>query len=80
MDVPRFPANIQLKAIAMGQFLTINGVAQRYATTKHSVYRWLRDDRDFPKPIRLPGKTLRWSPADLEAWESTRRVNCDEYA
>jgi predicted DNA-binding transcriptional regulator AlpA len=78
--MPHAPTIIQLKASIMGQFLTINGVAQRYATTKHSVYRWLRDDRDFPKPIRLPGKTLRWSAADLEAWELTSRVNCDDYA
>lgn len=64
----------------MAQFLAINDVADRYATSKHSIYRWMREERDFPAPIRLPGKTLRWRTADLEAWESTRRVDADEFA
>lgn len=64
----------------MTEFLPITRVAERYATTKHSIYRWLRDDPDFPAPIRLPGKTLRWRPSELEAWEATRRVGPDEFA
>jgi predicted DNA-binding transcriptional regulator AlpA len=59
----------------MSEFLPITRVAERYATTKHSIYRWMREERGFPAPIRLPGETLRWRPSDLEAWESTRMVD-----
>lgn len=59
----------------MSEFLPITRVAERYATTKHSIYRWMREERGFPAPIRLPGETLRWRPSDLEAWESTRIVD-----
>lgn len=64
----------------MTEFLPITRVAERYATTKHSIYRWMREERDFPAPIRLPGKTLRWRLSEVEAWEATRRVDTDEFA
>lgn len=62
------------------EYLPITRVAERFHTTKHSIYRWLRDDRDFPAPIRLPGNTLRWRTADLEAWEATRTIDADDLA
>lgn len=80
MDVPRFPKSPIRKPEIMAQFLPINGVAERYATSKHSIYRWLRDDRAFPRPIRLPSGILRWRIDDLAAWDSTRTVSADEFA
>lgn len=59
----------------MAQFLPIDGVAARYATSKHSIYRWIRDERDFPPPLRLPSGPLRWAVADLERWEESRRAS-----
>lgn len=64
----------------MAQFLPINGVAERYATSKHSIYRWMRDERDFPLPVVLPSGVKRWAVSDLERWEQTRRANADDFA
>ncbi|WP_187336460.1 helix-turn-helix transcriptional regulator [Novosphingopyxis iocasae] len=58
----------------MSQFLPIDGVAERYATSKHSIYRWIRDDRGFPMPIQLPSGVKRWAVADLVAWETSSRA------
>lgn len=58
----------------MAQFLTIQRVAERYDTSKHSIYRWMRDGGDFPPPVRMPSGVMRWSEADLEAWESERKI------
>ncbi|MYL97206.1 AlpA family transcriptional regulator [Novosphingobium sp. FGD1] len=61
----------------MAEFLSIDRVATRYSTTKHSVYRWMRDQRDFPVPIVLPSGLKRWSVAELAAWESRNRADAD---
>lgn len=62
------------------EYIPITRVADRFHTTKHAVYRWLRNDRSFPAPIRLPGGTLRWRIAELDAWEAMAKINRDEFA
>lgn len=64
----------------MGQFLPIDGVAARYATSKHSIYRWIRDHREFPLPIVLPSGIKRWAVADLIEWETRNRASADDFA
>ena len=64
----------------MGQFLPIDGVAARYATSKHSIYRWIREQRGFPLPIVLPSGIKRWAVTDLIEWESRSRANADDLA
>lgn len=53
--------------------LTIDEVAARYRTSRDSIYRWLRGSNDFPRPIPLPSRGVRWTVAQLEAWE-TREI------
>ena len=64
----------------MAQYITVNRVAERYETSKHSVYRWMRDRRDFPLPIVLPSGLKRWSAAELDAWDNAHRANADDLA
>jgi prophage regulatory protein len=49
-------------------FLTVEQVAQRYSVSKDTIWRWRRE-RDFPRPVKLGGKTTRWRLCDLEEWE-----------
>ena len=56
-------------------FMTIKQVAARYATSKHSIYRWVRERRDFPKPYLLPSNIKRWKITDLEQWEQQHGVS-----
>ena len=50
--------------------LTIEQVADRYQTSKDTVYRWLRGKNDFPRPMRLPTRGLRWTADQLRAWDA----------
>jgi predicted DNA-binding transcriptional regulator AlpA len=71
---------IDPKANTMSQYLPIDRVAERYATTKFSIYRWLREQRDFPLPVVMPSGVKRWAVTDLEAWEAAHRAHPDDFA
>lgn len=64
----------------MTRYLAIDGVAERYATSKDSVYRWIRNGRDFPVPIVLPSGLKRWAICELDQWDSTHRACPDDLA
>ena len=50
--------------------LTVDDVAERYRTSRDSVYRWLRSERsDFPRPIPLPSRGIRWTARQLDDWD-----------
>lgn len=57
--------------------LTIDEVAARYRTSRDTVYRWLKGRNDFPRPIALPSRGLRWTPEQIRQWEAAQvdRVN-----
>ena len=57
--------------------LTIDEVAARYRTSRDTVYRWLKGRNDFPRPIALPSRGLRWTPEQIQRWEQQQvdRVN-----
>ena len=50
-------------------FLKIEQVAERYNVSKDTIWRWRRKG-DFPSPMKLSEKTVRWRLSDLEEWES----------
>lgn len=47
-------------------------VAARYSVTRPTVWRWLKTDPTFPRPISLSPGCTRWKLAEIEAWESAR--------
>jgi len=49
-------------------FLTVEQVAKRYGVSKDSIWRWRREG-EFPRPVKIGGKTTRWRLRDLEEWE-----------
>ena len=55
------------------KFLTAKQVRARYGgISDMSLWRWLQDDSNFPKPMRVNGRRF-WAVADLEAWEALRK-------
>ena len=54
-------------------FLSVDQVAERFAVSRDSIYRWKRNG-DFPKAVKLGPGTTRWRLSDLEDWEKTRRA------
>lgn len=55
--------------ITLPAMLTIDQVAERYDTSRDTVYRWLRGQNDFPRPIPLPSRGIRWRADALDQWE-----------
>ena len=55
------------------KLLTCADVADRLNVTKLTVYRHIKDDPDFPPPIRISTHVLRFDPDDVEAYISSRR-------
>lgn len=49
-----------------------SNVASRYGVHRSTLYRWLRDDPTFPRPVMLSGGCVRWRIAELEAWEKAK--------
>jgi len=47
-------------------------VGKRYGVSRASVWRWLKDDPTFPKPVALSPGTTRWRVDDLERWENLK--------
>lgn len=52
-----------------GFYLSVEQVAVRYNVSKDTIWRWRRAG-DFPRPIKLGGKTTRWRLHDLEVYEA----------
>lgn len=55
-------------------YLSDKQVAERYGVTRPTVWRWLKTDRTFPKPISLSPGCTRWRLDEIEAWEAARRA------
>ena len=49
-------------------------VAERYGVSRPTVWRWLKTDSTFPKPISLSPGCTRWRLDEIEAWEAARRA------
>lgn len=53
-------------------YVSNSQVASRYGVHRSTLWRWLRDDPMFPRPVSLSKGCLRWRIADLEAWEEIK--------
>ena len=51
------------------QFLTDKKVAERYSSSRSTIWRWLSEGK-LPKPVKLNGTSTRWKLSDLEQWEA----------
>jgi len=49
-------------------------IAERYGVTRPTVWRWLKTDPAFPKPISLSPGCTRWKLDEIESWETARRA------
>lgn len=50
-------------------FLCDKEVARRYGVSRATVWRWTKEGRGFPCPVKLSRGTTRWRLEDLEAFD-----------
>ncbi|WP_422462576.1 MULTISPECIES: helix-turn-helix transcriptional regulator [unclassified Endozoicomonas] len=53
-------------------YLTRKEVLQRFLIGNTTLYRWLKSDQ-FPQPVRLGPRCIRWSEASIIRWEQQRQ-------
>lgn len=53
------------------KYLTDKQIAERFAVSLSTVWRWTRNG-DFPQPIKLGPNITRWKLDEVEAWEVAR--------
>lgn len=49
-------------------------IGKRYGVSRSTIWRWVKTDPTFPKPICLSHGCSRWRLADLEAWEKSKAL------
>ena len=68
MDTETNPQDVS----GLPALLTVEQVAARFATSRDTIYRFLRKGSDFPRPIPLPTSGIRWRADVLDAWERAK--------
>lgn len=53
-------------------FISDAQLAARYGVSRNTVWRWTREQADFPKPVKLTPGCTRWRMSDVERWETSR--------
>ncbi len=48
--------------------LTIKDVATLFSVTRQTVARWMREEPDFPQPIILKSKNIRFKYQDIKEY------------
>lgn len=54
------------------KYLSDTEIAQRYAVSRNTVWRWHRENAGFPRAIKLSPGCTRWKLSAITAWEKSR--------
>lgn len=54
------------------RYLPMNAAAERYGKSLNTIWRWVREIPDFPKPIKI-GAAKMLDMDELEAYEAKQR-------
>lgn len=55
---------------------TVDQVAEKLTISKATVWRYVRSDPQFPKPIKLSPGCARWRADEVDHWLATRERAC----
>ena len=61
------------------EILTVTEVAKRLKVSRQTIYKWMANHPDFPRPIRLGSRTARWRASDLDAYLESLDPAASEY-
>lgn len=64
------PAKLPSTPKSAPRFLSIDEVAQRYGVSHATIWRWVKNNKHFPEPIKLSLGTSRWSENQLLEFEN----------
>lgn len=58
----------------LGRLLSVKDVMNETSLSRTTIFRRVRDGQ-FPKSIRLGGKRVAWSAAQIEQWKQERAAS-----
>lgn len=53
-------------------YVTDTALATRWSVSRPTIWRWHREDRSFPRAVKLGANCSRWKLSEIEAWELDR--------
>lgn len=48
-------------------------ISGRFGVSRQTIWRLVKSDPTFPKPIRLTPGCTRWLLSEVQAWEASKR-------
>lgn len=54
------------------KYLSDTDLAKRYNIARPTVWRWHREQQNFPRAIRLTPGCTRWKLSEIEKWEAAQ--------
>ena len=54
-------------------YLADKDLANRLAISRQTIWRLVKADPKFPKPVKLSAGCTRWQLSELEAWAAQKR-------
>ncbi|WMS43444.1 AlpA family phage regulatory protein [Acuticoccus sp. MNP-M23] len=51
------------------QYASDKNLAARWGVTRQTVWRWHREQAEFPRAVTLSPGCTRWKLSEIEAWE-----------
>lgn len=66
------PLSPKMRPAQAQEYLSVLQVAQRYNVNRSTIWRWLKLDPSFPRPISLSPSVTRWKLSDMLEWEHAR--------
>ena len=52
------------------RLIPVDHVAEKLGVSRATIHRWVRENEDFPRPVRLSPGCTRWSETEIDAWVS----------
>jgi len=53
-------------------YLSDTALGERFSVTRQTVWRWHREQSDFPRAVTLSRGCTRWRLSEIEGWENRR--------
>jgi predicted DNA-binding transcriptional regulator AlpA len=53
-------------------FISDQDLAARYCVARPTIWRWHRQQPDFPRVVKLSPGCARWKLSEIEEWEASR--------
>ncbi len=55
-------------------YVSDRDMSVRFGISRQTIWRLVKSDPKFPKPIRLSAGCTRWQLSEIEAWEDSKRI------